>query len=120
MDEINKSNIRDAIAFSPLLIINGNPTKINGNGGWGIAPRTAIGQTKDGTFLLLVIDGRQLSSFGATIKDIQDIFVKYEAVNAANLDGGSSSIMMLNNKTVNFPCTSKTGRYIPSAIIITK
>ncbi len=120
MKEILKSNIRDAVSFAPLLIINGIPTIINGNGGWGIAPRTAIGQTKDGAILLLVIDGRQLSSFGATVKDVQDIFIKYGAFNAANLDGGSSSIMMYENETVNFPCTSKTGRYIPSAFIVTK
>lgn len=119
-DELLKSNIRDAVSFSPLLIINGKPTKINGNGGWGIAPRTAIGQTKDGVMLLLVVDGRQLSSFGATVKDIQNVFIKYEAVNASNLDGGSSSIMMMDGKTVNFPCTSKTGRYVPSAFIVTE
>lgn len=120
MDELLKSDIIDAVSFAPLLIVNGVPTKINGNGGWGIAPRTAIGQTKDGVMLLLVIDGRQISSFGATVKDVQDIFVKYNAFNASNLDGGSSSIMMYDNKTVNFPCTSKTGRYIPSAFIVTK
>jgi exopolysaccharide biosynthesis protein len=119
-EELLKSNIRDAVSFSPLLIINGKPTVINGNGGWGIAPRTAIGQTKDGVMLLLVVDGRQLSSFGATVKDIQDIFIKEGAVNASNLDGGSSSIMMLDGKTVNFPCTSKTGRYVPSAFIVTE
>lgn len=119
-DELLKSSIRDAVSFSPLLIINGKPTKINGNGGWGIAPRTAIGQTKDGVMLLLVVDGRQLSSFGATVKDIQDIFIRQGAVNASNLDGGSSSIMMLDGKTVNFPCTSKTGRYVPSAFVVTQ
>jgi exopolysaccharide biosynthesis protein len=119
-EELLKSNIEDAVAFSPLLIVNSKPTEIKGNGGWGIAPRTAIGQTKDGIVLLLVIDGRQLSSFGATIKDIQDIMIKYGAVNAANLDGGSSSIMMYKDKNVNYPCTSKTGRYLPSAILISK
>ena len=39
----------------------------NGDGGWGVGPRTAIGQRKDGTVLLLVIDGRQPGySVGAT------------------------------------------------------
>lgn len=117
-EELLKSNVRDAVSFDPILIINGKPTKINGNGGWGIAPRTAIGQTKDGVLMFLVIDGRQLSSVGATVKDVQDIFIEYGAINAANLDGGSSSIMMYNGKTVNFPPSSKTGRYLPSAFIV--
>ena len=35
----------------------------HGDGGWGVGPRTAIGQRKDGTVLFLVIDGRQPGLF---------------------------------------------------------
>jgi exopolysaccharide biosynthesis protein len=90
----------------------------SGNGGWGLAPRTAIGQTKDGTVLLLVIDGRQLSSLGATLKDVQDIMLSYGAYNAANLDGGSSTTMVYNGKIINTPSSQYGPRYLPSAFIV--
>lgn len=119
LDEIKKLNIRDGVSFKPFLIVNGVPTKIYGDGGWGIAPRTVIGQKADGTVLFLVIDGRQpLYSLGATIKDIQGIMVRYGAVNAANLDGGSSTVMYNDGKIVNKPCSIAGDRYLPSAFIV--
>ena len=45
---------RDAIEFGPYLIVNGKRSFIRGNGGWGIAPRSAIGQRQDGIVLFLV------------------------------------------------------------------
>ena len=118
LSDLVKSEIRDAINFKPQLIINNKEIKIYGDGGWGIAPRSAIGQTEDGVILLLVVDGRQISSYGATMNDIQDIMKEHGAVNAACLDGGSSTIMMQGDKNVNYPCTSRTGRYLPNAIIV--
>ena len=94
---------KDAIEFGPFLIINGKQTKIKGNGGWGIAPRTAIGQRKDGTVLFLVVNGRIPSSIGASMNDISDLMKKYGAYNAANLDGGSSSELVIKNKIINIP-----------------
>ena len=82
---------RDAIEFGPFLIVNGKRSFIQGNGGWGIAPRTAIGQRKDGIVLFLVINGRLANSIGADMVDLTDIMERYGAYNAANLDGVSSS-----------------------------
>jgi exopolysaccharide biosynthesis protein len=110
--------IRDAISFGPALIINGKPLIKKGDGGWGIAPRTAIGQRKDGTILLLVIDGRQKSSIGATLKDVQNVLLEYGAYNAANLDGGSSTTMYYNGNLINSPSDILGERAIPSAFII--
>lgn len=112
------NKIRDAMEFQPYLVVNGKPATFYGNGGAGLAPRTAIGQTADGTFLLLVIDGRQLSTLGATFKDLQDVMLEFGAVNAANVDGGSSSLMYYNGKTVNFPINTLEGRYLPASIIV--
>ena len=39
------------------------------------------------------LTSRQAGSIGATYKDIIDILQEYGAVNACNMDGGSSSIM---------------------------
>ena len=94
---------RDAVEFGPYLIVNGKRSFIKGNGGWGIAPRTAIGQRQDGIVLLLVINGRIPSSIGADMVDLCDVMENYGAYNAANLDGGSSSELVINNKIINTP-----------------
>ncbi len=119
--EAKELKVRDAVSFGPYLIVNGEPLiKGTSNGGWGLAPRTAIGQRRDGTVIMLVIDGRQLSSIGATLRDVQDIMLEYGAYNAANLDGGSSSTMVYENRIVNIPSSKYGPRDLPSAFIITK
>ncbi len=92
-EAINK-DVRDAVTFGPFLIVNGKRSFIKGNGGWGTAPRTAIGQRKDGIVLLLVVNGRTLKYPGADMVDLTDIMENYGAYNAANLDGGTSSVMV--------------------------
>jgi exopolysaccharide biosynthesis protein len=118
LQEAREKRIRDAVTFGPFLVVNGEPTIKSGNGGWGIQPRTAIGQRQDGAVLMLVIDGRQIESIGATLKEVQDIMLEYGAYNAANLDGGSSTTMIYNGKLINKPCSSAGPRYLPSAFII--
>ena len=102
-EEALEVGYRDAIEFGPFLIVNGKSSFIKGNGGWGIAPRTAIGQRKDGIVLFLVINGRLPSSIGADMVDLTEIMENYGAYNAANLDGGSSSELVINNKIINTP-----------------
>ncbi len=102
-EEAIKTGYRDAIEFGPYLIVNGKRSFIKGNGGWGIAPRSAIGQRADGIVLFLVINGRLANSIGADMVDLTDIMANYGAVNAANLDGGSSSELVINNKIINTP-----------------
>jgi len=118
INQIKELNIQDAVSFSPFLIVNNKPVKIYGDGGWGINPRTAIGQKEDGSIVLLTIDGRQLQSIGATIKEIQDIMIAEECVNAANLDGGSSSVMYYEGKLINNPSSKAGERALPSAWIV--
>lgn len=117
---MKKKNLRCAVSFGPTIVVNGKATIRSGTGGWGIQPRTAIGQKKDGTVLMLVIDGRQKDSIGATLKNVQDIFLKYGAYNAFNLDGGASSTMYYDKKIVNNPSDILGERYIPTAFIVTK
>ena len=115
--------VRDAVEFGPFLIVNGNSSFIKGNGGYGIHPRTAIGQRKDGVVLFLVIDGRRANSLGADMRDVTDIMLKYGAYNAANLDGGNSSVMVINNKIVNRPINwdnLEVTRPIADGFIVTK
>ncbi len=102
-EEALEMGYRDAIEFGPFLIVNGKSSFIKGNGGWGIAPRTAIGQRKDGIVLFLVINGRIPNSIGADMVDLTEIMENYGAYNAANLDGGSSTELVIENKIINTP-----------------
>lgn len=95
--------IRDAVEFGPFLIVNGEASKVVGNGGYGQHPRTVIGQRKDGVILFLVIDGRRVGCMGADMDDLIEIMQRYGAYNAANLDGGNSSALIINNKLINHP-----------------
>ena len=60
--------------------------------GWN--PRTAIGQRADGAVIFVCIDGRQAGSVGGTYADVINIMQEYGAINACNMDGGSSTVMM--------------------------
>jgi len=103
IDLVAEKKIRDAVTFQEeasdknnhfvQLVINGEARDMNGMGS-GLNPRTAIGQRADGSVLMLVTDGRGKSGhLGASASDLINVMVEYGAVNAANLDGGSSSCM---------------------------
>ncbi len=92
--QAKEQNIRDGCEFGPVLIMNGVVNQEAYNSKSGYNPRTAIGQRADGAVIFLCIDGRQASSLGGTYKDVIDILVHYGAVNACNMDGGSSSVML--------------------------
>ena len=100
--------IRDAVTFQEeasdannhfvQLIINNEAREMNGMGS-GLNPRTAIGQRADGAVLMFVTDGRGKSGhLGASCSDLISVMQEFGAVNAANLDGGSSSCMYYNNE----------------------
>ncbi len=86
--------IRDGCCFGPALIIDGAINEKVYNAAPHYNPRTAIGQRADGAVIFLCIEGRIANSLGGTYKDIIDIMLRFGAVNACNLDGGSSTIML--------------------------
>jgi exopolysaccharide biosynthesis protein len=118
INEMKKNGVTQAVSFGPALIVNGKKTINSGEGGWGIAPRSAIAQRKDGAIILIAIDGRELSSLGATLKEVQDELYNFGAYNAANLDGGSSSTLFYNDEVINNPCDSLGERSVPSIIYV--
>ena len=93
-DKAMELGIRDGCCFGPVLIMNNAINEEAYNAKSGLNPRTAIGQRADGAVIFLCIDGRQASSMGGTYADIIDIMVEFGAVNACNLDGGSSTVML--------------------------
>ncbi|MCX7710120.1 MAG: phosphodiester glycosidase family protein [Clostridia bacterium] len=118
ISQLKKYGVKEGVSFGPPLIVNGKPTIKKGDGGWGIAPRTAMGQRADGAVLFLVIDGRRLGSLGATLRDVQDILLEYKAVNAVNLDGGSSTTMYFNGKVINKPSDVLGERSVPTTFMV--
>ncbi len=93
--------LKYAVSYGPALIINGEPCNANRSMGGGVNPRTAIGQREDGAILLLVVNGRQIDSLGATLDDLIEVMLSFGAVNAGNLDGGSSTLMKLDGEYLN-------------------
>jgi exopolysaccharide biosynthesis protein len=119
--EARENNVRDCVSISssigPFLVVNGNAQDVSGIGG-GINPRTAIGQTADGSILLLAIDGRMANSLGASFSDVQDVMLEYGAVNASVMDGGTSTQMYYNGAVINTPYSPFGPRACPTAFLI--
>lgn len=109
--------IRDCVSFGPALVVNGEPAVIEGASS-GLNPRTAIGQRADGAVLMLVIDGRQVNSLGASMSDLIEIMMRYGAVNAANLDGGSSSNLYYEGEYINTGVSLTGARDIPTTFVV--
>lgn len=101
-EEAVKMGMRDGLKFGPFLMINGEKPKFsNSAGGFSRAARVAIAQRKDGIVLFLVTEGTHAA--GPTMKEVVDTLEKYGAYNAANLDGGTSTQLVIKNKLINHP-----------------
>ncbi|MDB4866751.1 MAG: phosphodiester glycosidase family protein [Cohnella sp.] len=118
--ELMNLGISEAVSFSPRIIVNGKGLIKNRSEGWGIAPRSVMGQRDDGSILFLLIDGRQPGySIGATLYDAQEIMLQHGAVIAANLDGGSSTVLVkAGGEIVNKPSAKHGERYLPTAFLV--
>lgn len=117
--DVEELGIQHGVGFGPVLVVNGKPNDPE-NLESGLNPRTAIGQRPDGAILLLVVDGRQAASLGATYGDIADLMLEFGAVNACNLDGGSSTLMWYKGEYIN-NCASVIGiRDIPTSFVVLK
>ncbi len=123
--DVKTKNIKEAVSFKPVLIVNGKAASFKGTGGSGLNPRTVIAQRKDGIILLLVVNGygSRLSwkgRGGVYVTDLITILQRYNAYNAINMDGGSSTTMVIGNKLINDPCEpQKNGQdFIRSAWLL--
>ena len=117
--ELIDNDIRYAVCYGPVLISNGvsaSPDSL----AVSLNPRTAIGQCADGTMLMLVIDGRQVVSMGAKYQDLVEIMERYGAVNAVNLDGGSSSMLWYRDRYVNNSSSVIGIRDMPTSFVVLK
>ena len=121
-EEAIKMGIRDGLQFGPFLIVNGEVIQFNdAAGGYNKAARTAIAQRKDGVILFLVTEG--VHANGPKLLSVAEFLKKYGAYNAANLDGGSSSQLVIKGKLINRPLNVagqeiKGGRGVVSGFIL--
>lgn len=126
INDLKNMKIKEATSFEipgmdSILMINGK-SLIKGDGGAGPAPRTAIGQKKDGSIVMVVIDGRGasgLTKMGATLGDLVEIMKLQGVQNAMNLDGGSSSTMYYDGEVINNPSDWSGERTVNNAIYVT-
>jgi exopolysaccharide biosynthesis protein len=107
--EVKEKKIKEALSFGPALIVNGRAAAIQGTGGSGMNPRTVVAQRQDGIALFLVVNGygQKLSwkgRGGVYYSDLITILERYGAYNAVNMDGGSSTTLVINHELINSPC----------------
>lgn len=114
--EALEMGIRDAVEFGPFLIINGKAIQAVGNGGFGSAPRVAIAQRKDGVVLFLVTNARNFYG-GPSLDGVVKTLQRYGAYNAANLDGGASTTLVIKNQLINTPRNAYSNRINPRSVV---
>lgn len=109
--------MREALEFGPFLIVNGNKIQFNSTvGGYDRAARVAIGQRKDGVVLFLVTEGTHMN--GPTMSEVVEALDKYGAYNAANLDGGSSTQLVIKGTLINNPISSLGQKVVGGRLIV--
>lgn len=111
------SDVRDAVEFTPALIIDGEVV-VDENCGWTSPnPRTAIGQTAYLETVLAVVEGRFTDSPGCSVVTLANKLAQYGCVQAMNMDGGTSAIMYYDGCYVT-RCSNASlpsGRPMPTA-----
>jgi exopolysaccharide biosynthesis protein len=117
MNEIEKMyDISEALTFGPVLISGG--IKVSSLSDGATNPRTLLGQKKDSTMVLVVLDSKSANRVCATLKEAQDVMYKLGCVTAINLDGGKSTTMYYDGEVVNNPSNQMGERAIASGFIV--
>lgn len=112
-EEAVNAGVKYGVEFGPFLIINGKSVTISGTP-YGVANKCVIAQRKDGVMMFLVTEGETYID-GASLQDVLDVLEKYGAYNAANLDGGQSTSLVVENELINTPnylAKKQGGRYV--------
>jgi hypothetical protein len=114
------STVVEAVSGMPSLLSGGAPTG-DTSGGESFArtrhPRTAVGVTADGRRLLVVVDGRQVLSRGASLPELTAIMKDLGAVEAMNLDGGGSSTLSVRGLVLNSP-SDGASRQVSDGLVV--
>lgn len=123
-NELINLDVKEAISFGPQLIVDGkNLVSPSVSGAWGWAPRTVLGQTKNGRVVMIITDGRfywDKTHRGASMGDMASLLQKYDVVNAIAMDGGGSTTMIKDDQLLMKPATNTSVgmRYLPDAWVV--
>ena len=112
-DDLVDKNTWQTFEFGPVLVENGEATRlptsfyVRCQDGY-YEPRTAIGQLGPLHYIVIVVDGRRDGySTGASIPQLQQLFLDEGAEFAFNLDGGGSTTLYFLGEVINMPSGGK-------------
>ena len=117
-------NVKEAIHAGPILVTNRTINVTSEQEVFfntpvdGVQPRSAIGYKKNGDIIMMVIDGRQVDSRGAYLKELAMLMIQFDCEEALNLDGGGSSSLIVDGKLINNPIGLKSEREVMSFIAV--
>ena len=121
----SKWEMKTAIGGGPVLIQDGKlkitnewERKFRGKAIKDKHPRTAMGYTRDGKIIIMVVEGRNENASGATLEQLAELFLQLDSVEALNLDGGGSSCLLVNGKETIKPSDKSGQRPIPGVFMI--
>jgi hypothetical protein len=121
----SKWKMKTAVGGGPVLLQNGQiqisnneELKFSGHAIEDKHPRTAMGYTKDGMLIILMVEGRNAVAHGATLGQEAQILKDLGCWEALNLDGGGSSYMLVNGKETIKPSDKEGQRAVPAVFII--
>lgn len=124
-NNFTKWKMKTAVGGGPVLlqegqirITNEEEKRFTGKALYEKHPRTAMGYTKDGKLIILVVEGRNKNASGATLTQEAQIFKDLGCREALNLDGGGSSCMLVNGKETIKVSDASGQRPIPAVFII--
>lgn len=114
--------VRDAVGAGPMLMQDGQPMitveeeVFFGTSIPNVHPRSAVGTTRKGDVILMVVDGRQPTSRGVSLEELAELMRSAKAFNAMNLDGGGSSTLVVQQRRLNRPVGGSVEREVVSAL----
>ncbi len=117
-------NVKEAVHAGPILVTNRTINVTSEQEVFfntpvdGVQPRSAIGYRRNGDIIMMVVDGRQVDSRGAYLRELAMLMRQFDCEEALNLDGGGSSSLVVNGKLINNPIGLKSEREVMSFIAV--
>jgi hypothetical protein len=115
--------VEDLVGGFPLLLRDGRPAvervpRIREAFAARRHPRSAVALRRDGTVLLVAVDGRQPGySDGMTLHELTQLLLELGAMDALNLDGGGSTTLAIRGALVNRP-SDPVERPVANALVV--
>ena len=109
-EELLANGVVNTLEFGPELVRGGQAVSLKTKfdvisvRDTQLEPRTAIGQLGPLHYIVMIVDGRNPGySDGISLKDLQQLMLRYGAVTAINLDGGGSTTLYFQGTVINQP-----------------